>query len=73
MGFYFRSIRDHVFRVSVHYQVILYFVLHVMLLEPIPPLSTDCPEVIRLVNHSATVLVVTKLLILNHVFSEGSW
>ncbi len=27
---------------------------------PIPPLSTDCPEVIGLVNHSATVLVIVK-------------
>lgn len=40
-----------------------------MLLEPIPPLSSDYPEVIGLVYHSATVLVIT-LLILNHVFSK---
>jgi hypothetical protein len=35
-----------------------------MSLEPVPPLSTDCPEVIGLVNHSATVLVMGKVLIL---------
>jgi hypothetical protein len=37
---------------------------------PIPPLNTDCPEVIGLVNHSATVLVMLKVPILNHEFSE---
>jgi hypothetical protein len=57
MGFCFRSI---CIRVGVCQVVLCFFVLHLMSLEPIPPLSTDCPEVIELVNHSATLLVRFK-------------
>jgi hypothetical protein len=34
-------------------------------------LNTDCPEVIGLVNHSATVLVMLKELILNYIITTG--
>jgi hypothetical protein len=33
-----------------------------VLCYPVPPLSTDSPEVIGLGNHSATVLVTVKML-----------
>jgi hypothetical protein len=57
------SLVSWLFRVGVLSSDIV-FVLHLMSLDPIPPLSTDCPEVIGLVNHSATALVITKALIL---------
>jgi hypothetical protein len=37
----------------------VFFVLH-LTSNAIPSLSTDCPEMIELVNHSATVLVRFK-------------
>ncbi len=53
-------------RVGVLSGDVVIFVLYLMLLDPVPPLSTDCPEVIGLVNHSATVLVERKVLILTY-------
>ena len=42
--------------------------LHLMSLDPVHPFSTDCPEVIGLVNHSATALIIVKALILYNSF-----
>ena len=61
MGFYFRSI---LVRIGVLSGDFVIFVSHLMSLDPFPPLNTDCPEVVGLVNHSATVLVMAKMFIL---------
>jgi hypothetical protein len=41
-----------------------------MSLDPVHPFSTDCPEVIGLVNHSATALIIVKALILYNNFTK---
>jgi hypothetical protein len=68
MGFYFRSI--YLYRVGVLSGGFV-FVLYLMSLDPlVPPLNTDCPEVIGLVNHSATVFVMVKVLIFNYLLAK---